>query len=38
MLDDGRISGAGTHEQLMQTCEEYRIIAQTQMGDGKEGA
>ena len=38
MLDDGRVSGAGTHEQLMQTCEEYRIIAQTQMGDGKEGA
>ena len=38
VLDDGRISGAGNHEQLMQTCEEYRIIAETQMGDGKEGA
>ena len=38
VLDDGKISGAGNHEQLMQTCEEYRIIAETQMGDGKEGA
>ena len=37
VLDDGRVTGAGTHEQLMQTCEEYRIIADTQMGDGKEG-
>ena len=36
VLDDGCVIGAGTHEQLMQTCEEYRIIAQTQMGDGKE--
>jgi len=36
VLDDGCVTGAGTHEQLMETCEEYRIIAQTQMGDGKE--
>ena len=38
VLDDGRVSGAGDHAHLMETCEEYRIIAQTQMGDGKEGA
>ena len=30
------VIGAGSHEKLMDTCEEYRIIAQTQMGDGKE--
>ncbi|MDD6678826.1 MAG: ABC transporter ATP-binding protein [Firmicutes bacterium] len=38
VLSDSQVIGAGTHEQLMETCEEYRIIAQTQMGDGKEGA
>ena len=38
VLDDGCVTGSGTHTQLMETCEEYRIIAQTQMGDGKEGA
>ncbi len=36
VLDDGQVLGAGTHEQLMANCEEYRIIAKTQMGDGKE--
>ena len=36
VLDDGCVIGAGNHEHLMETCEEYRIIAQTQMGDGKE--
>ena len=36
VLDDGCVTGAGTHEELMESCEEYRIIAQTQMGDGKE--
>ncbi|MBQ4600848.1 MAG: ABC transporter ATP-binding protein [Oscillospiraceae bacterium] len=38
VLDDGRVSGAGDHAHLMQTCEEYRSIAQTQMGDRREGA
>ena len=37
VLDDGQIIGAGTHEALMESCEEYRSIAMTQMGDGKEG-
>ena len=30
------VIGAGTHDALMDSCEEYRMIAQTQMGDGKE--
>lgn len=38
VLDDGQTIGAGTHEALMESCEEYRNIAMTQMGDGKEGA
>ena len=36
VLDDGQVIGAGTHKQLLDSCEEYRIIAQTQMGDGRE--
>ncbi len=36
VLDNGQVIGAGRHEQLMETCDEYRIIAETQMGDGKE--
>lgn len=38
VLDDGKVIGAGDHRHLMATCEEYRTIAQTQMGEGKEGA
>ena len=38
VLDEGRVIGMGDHSALMETCEEYRIIAQTQMGEGKEGA
>ena len=37
VLDDGNVIGAGTHEELMASCGEYRHIAQTQMGDGREG-
>ena len=37
VLSDGAIIGMGKHDQLMTSCEEYRIIAQTQMGDGEEG-
>ena len=36
VLDNGKVIGAGRHDHLMNTCEEYRIIAETQMGDGKE--
>jgi len=37
VLDDGAIIGMGDHDYLMEHCEEYRLIAQTQMGEGKEG-
>lgn len=33
VLEEGRIIGKGTHEQLMQTCRMYRSIAQTQMNE-----
>ena len=36
VLQDGDVIGAGTHEELLHTCEEYRTIAHTQMGSGKE--
>ena len=32
MLDEGRIVGVGSHEQLMDTCPVYRETARTQMG------
>ncbi|MEG0485122.1 MAG: ABC transporter ATP-binding protein [Oscillospiraceae bacterium] len=31
VLDEGRIVGMGTHEELMNTCEEYREIAASQL-------
>ena len=36
VLDDGKVIGAGNHAQLMESCSEYRHIANTQMGDGRE--
>ena len=35
VLDDGRIVGQGTHEELMETCEEYREIAMSQLSDAE---
>ncbi len=32
VLDNGRIIGRGKHDELVQTCSEYRLIAETQMG------
>ena len=32
VLDDGRIDGLGTHDELMASCAEYCSIAKTQMG------
>lgn len=32
VMDDGRIIGRGRHDELMQSCTEYRMIADTQMG------
>ena len=36
VLHDGQVIGSGDHDTLMETCEEYRVIAQTQMGERKE--
>ena len=36
VLSDGQVIGAGKHDELLNTCEEYRVIAQAQMGEGKE--
>ena len=38
VLDDGAVIGAGDHKHLMESCEEYQLIAQVQMGDREEGA
>ncbi|MDO4326125.1 MAG: ABC transporter ATP-binding protein [bacterium] len=34
VLEDGRQIGYGTHEELMKTCELYREISESQMGEG----
>ncbi|MEE0680449.1 MAG: ABC transporter ATP-binding protein [Ruthenibacterium sp.] len=31
VLDEGRVAGIGTHKQLLETCETYREIAQSQL-------
>ena len=33
VLDGGRVIGAGTHEQLLETCPDYREIYDVQMGE-----
>ena len=32
VLDEGRIIGAGTHEELLDTCPVYREISDSQLG------
>ncbi len=32
VLDEGRLAGAGSHEELMETCEVYQEIVRTQLG------
>ena len=32
VLDEGRIIGKGTHEQLLKNCQQYREISESQMG------
>ena len=34
VLDEGRILGYGTHEELLESCEAYREIFRVQMGEG----
>lgn len=36
VLDNGRCIGYGTHDELMESCEVYREIGVSQMGDGAE--
>ena len=39
VLDEGRLAGKGTHEELMERCEVYRQIAVSQLEElayGKE--
>ena len=31
-MDNGEIVGMGRHDELMKTCEQYRLIADSQMG------
>lgn len=37
VLDDGKVIGMGTHDELLKTCEAYEEIYTTQMGSGKMG-
>ena len=37
VLDDGRIAGIGTHDELLDNCEIYREICHSQMGDKASG-
>ncbi|MBQ8827756.1 MAG: ABC transporter ATP-binding protein, partial [Clostridia bacterium] len=36
VMDDGRISGSGTHEELLQSCELYKEIHMSQISGGGE--
>ena len=33
VLDDGKIAGAGTHEELLKSCEVYQQIAASQLSE-----
>lgn len=37
VLDDGRVAGQGTHDELMAGCETYRQIARSQLSDEELG-
>lgn len=37
VLDDGKIAGMGTHEELLSSCETYQEIAKSQMSDAELG-
>ena len=38
VLDQGRIIGIGTHDELLSSCPIYREIAESQLGKGKESS
>ena len=33
VLDDGRLVGKGTHRELLESCDVYRQIAQSQLSE-----
>jgi len=33
VMDEGRMIGYGTHEELLETCQVYQDIYKTQMGE-----
>ena len=33
VLEEGRIVGKGTHEELMNSCDTYKEIADSQLGN-----
>ena len=35
VLDDGRLVGKGTHQELLASCEEYQQIARSQLSEGE---
>ena len=35
VLDDGKIVGKGTHRELIDTCETYRMIAESQLSEAE---
>ncbi len=35
VLDDGRVVGIGTHDELMETCETYREIVSSQVTESE---
>ncbi len=37
VMDDGRLSGIGTHDELLKTCEEYREICLSQLSEKEVG-
>ena len=37
VLDDGRIAGIGSHEELLKSCETYREIARSQLSEKELG-
>ena len=38
VLEDGRVVGRGTHHELLETCETYREIVQSQLSAGEAAA
>ena len=35
VLDEGKITGIGTHEELLASCEEYQEIAKSQLSEAE---